>query len=158
MDWKQELAQYLTGEVNKYDASTFYLKHKNFNKKTGYNMLGQYQGDDPDGKYYVWVGIQNPEGVDNLEATNNAAVIFSAHSDFFPGVKVKQAYSEGIGRYGIIFVMDNDPDGFVKKINDIVILNKKPEGGGDTNKYIVIGLAVATAVLLVAYLLKGGRK
>lgn len=153
MDWKEEMAQYLSGEVNKYDADTFYLKHKDFKKKTGYNLLGQYQGTDY--KYYVWVGVQTPEGYSSLEASNKVCDIFTSHRSYFPSdVKIKQNYSEGIGKYGIIFVMDSNPDGFVQKINDIVILKQNPEGGDDRTKYLAIGIACAAAVLLAIVLFK----
>lgn len=152
MDWKKELAQYITGEVKSYDSATFYLENKDFTQ-TGYNILGQYQGVDY--KYYVWVQVFVPEGYSYTEVYQLVAVLISGHSSEFPDVYIKQPWNGGL-----LFATDSDPSPFCENIKGLAETAPKPSPVSETTIKVLI--CVVVGVLLLALLLiikkKGGRK
>lgn len=142
--WQKDLSKFLTGEAFVADASTWYLQHKDFSQSTGYNILGQYQGDDPNGGYYIWVGVTAPDSYGISEAKGEVLRIVAAHSDYFGLIAVK-SYDHNF-KSGVLFATSSDPDG---KMAKITALAPSAGGGGDDDLTKIIIVAVV-AVLLIA--------
>jgi len=145
MDWEKELSQYLTGETYAADAATWYLEHKDFTRKTGYNLLGQYQGTDY--KYYVWVGVKAPDGYGITEAKGEVMRIIADNYEYF-GLTAVRAYDDNF-HPGVLFGTNT---GAKIASNKIKALAPTDQPVIDTDTLTII-LGIIAGLILIAILI-----